>query len=257
MNKKLILTSFVVLGFACPAIATTYTSATFPDASQGQYMQADYTYTGAATSTNMAGVYENEATVYANAQYEYIDYPVSAGSYLTGVDDDTNEATIATCTTGHYCPGIAQNPTNPNRYINDEFEDDGLRNCPNGYSNSDAGSDEDTDCYRDCSLANANITFNITTDHVATLTGKDYYNTTNADTCKPATCENGYHVNNSETACVPNVITISWGHTEPDDVTANNAGTVEYGGDIHTPVKAETIKGKTFLGWVFSTTQGD
>ena len=52
-------------------------------------------------------------------------------------------------------------------------------------------------------------------------------------------------------ACMPNVININWDGASEDDVLANDAGSVEYGGHIRTPVKAQTIKGKTFKGWKF------
>ena len=52
-------------------------------------------------------------------------------------------------------------------------------------------------------------------------------------------------------ACMPNVININWDGASEDDVLANDAGSVEYGGHIRTPVKAQTIKGKTFKGWRF------
>ena len=54
--------------------------------------------------------------------------------------------------------------------------------------------------------------------------------------------------------CIANTITITWSDTDLADVTANEAGTVTYGGDVRTPVKAQTKKGKTFAGWLFSTT---
>ncbi len=61
--------------------------------------------------------------------------------------------------------------------------------------------------------------------------------------------------NNVETipaSCEANVININWYNADAEDISANNAGTATYGSDVHTPVKAQTIKGKTFRGWRFS-----
>ena len=52
--------------------------------------------------------------------------------------------------------------------------------------------------------------------------------------------------------CEANTITITWSNADANDISANNAGTATYGSDVRTPVKAQTIKGKTFKGWRFS-----
>jgi hypothetical protein len=52
--------------------------------------------------------------------------------------------------------------------------------------------------------------------------------------------------------CEANVININWSDASQTDIDANNAGTATYGSDVRTPVKAQTIKGKTFKGWRFS-----
>lgn len=49
----------------------------------------------------------------------------------------------------------------------------------------------------------------------------------------------------------PNVITVIWDGADPEDVAANNAGTITYDGDIRTPKKAQHINGKVFVGWKF------
>ena len=65
-------------------------------------------------------------------------------------------------------------------------------------------------------------------------------------------CQYGYSLNaNDSTVCDPNVITITWVGADAADVAANNAGTMTYGGDIRTPVKAQHQKGKVFIGWRF------
>ena len=55
--------------------------------------------------------------------------------------------------------------------------------------------------------------------------------------------------------CEANVININWSNADAEDISANNAGTATYGSDVRTPVKAQTIKGKTFRGWRFSKPQ--
>ena len=55
--------------------------------------------------------------------------------------------------------------------------------------------------------------------------------------------------------CDANTININWLGADDEDITANNAETVKYDGDIRTPVKAQTIKGKAFKGWRFSNPQ--
>ena len=63
-------------------------------------------------------------------------------------------------------------------------------------------------------------------------------------------CENGYNLSNN--VCVANVINITWDNASGDDIAANDAGTVTYGGDIRTPKKAQHINGKIFVGWTFN-----
>jgi hypothetical protein len=59
-------------------------------------------------------------------------------------------------------------------------------------------------------------------------------------------------VESSPAMCEANTITINWSDASAADISANNAGTATYGSDVRTPVKAQTIKGKTFKGWRFS-----
>ena len=53
-------------------------------------------------------------------------------------------------------------------------------------------------------------------------------------------------------ACGANIINVNWSGSDNADVVTNNAETARYGEDIRIPVKAQTIKGKTFKGWRFS-----
>ena len=75
-------------------------------------------------------------TLYAN--WKATIYNCSAGTYLK---KDTTSCT--TCVAGNYCPGgsYKYNPDN----------DQGIYDCPSGYGNSPAGSNEDKDCYKNVS----------------------------------------------------------------------------------------------------------
>ncbi len=67
-------------------------------------------------------------------------------------------------------------------------------------------------------------------------------------------CDVGYTL--SVDVCDANVISVTWDHADTADITANNAGTVTYGGDIRTPKRAQHINGKIFTGWTFDTPTG-
>ncbi len=66
-------------------------------------------------------------------------------------------------------------------------------------------------------------------------------------------CPEGYWSNDGASECTGNTIQINWDNTEQSDITANDAGTVIYGGDIRTPRAARHISGKVFTGWTFNT----
>ncbi len=51
--------------------------------------------------------------------------------------------------------------------------------------------------------------------------------------------------------CSANTISINWTGATPEAVSANNAGTCTYGGDIRTPQSVTPVPGKTFKGWTF------
>ena len=61
----------------------------------------------------------------------------------------------------------------------------------------------------------------------------------------------------SAPSCDANEISITWADADAADITANNAGTVTYGGDIRTPKKAVHKPGKIFTGWTFNTPSGN
>ena len=176
MNKKLFLTSMVAMGFVAPAMAEPTNTGTFP---AGGLMQEDYTYTNAATSTNMAGVYEGSVT--AEAQYTDNLYTLVAGQYLPA-----NSETPITCNqNGYFCPGDSNGV-----YYSSSAQ--GLTQCPTGYGNSDTGASMNTQCFRSCSG-------NVTIAHATGVTGNDYYGN-GTDTCEPTGCVNGWHLSNGDFA---------------------------------------------------------
>lgn len=95
--KKLFLTSMLVFG-VIPAFAEpSHTQNTFP---VDRLMQADYAYVGQANSDNMVGVYQNGATVYANALYEDTQYTIDPGYYLPGSSETQTQCNQD----GYFCP---------------------------------------------------------------------------------------------------------------------------------------------------------
>ena len=62
---------------------------------------------------------------------------------------------------------------------------------------------------------------------------------------------------NSVASCDANVIQITWADASAEDIVANDAGSVTYGGDIRTPKKAVHKPGKIFTGWTFNTPSGN
>ncbi len=58
-------------------------------------------------------------------------------------------------------------------------------------------------------------------------------------------------------SCDANVISITWADASAEDIAANDAGTVTYGGDIRTPKKAVHKPGKIFTGWTFNAPSGN
>ncbi|MBR5904457.1 MAG: hypothetical protein IKZ49_02880, partial [Alphaproteobacteria bacterium] len=55
----------------------------------------------------------------------------------------------------------------------------------------------------------------------------------------------------NEIFCAANAITINWTDADSEDISANNAGSTFYGGNVRTPVKATTKPGQRFKGWRF------
>lgn len=192
MKNRSILTSLVALAFAAPVMAATDVNQ-FPDPDlspearqQGVQMLANRVYLHAATASNMDGVYEDSATVYAIAVYKSILYNVVPGTYLPQSGTE-----VQTCTSGYYCPGVTS------EVVYDTTQAQGLETCPDGYSSSDGGAFSQNQCYRSCDSANMGQNGSVANiAHAATITGKDYYGGTGTgyDTCEAATCLAGWHM---------------------------------------------------------------
>ena len=108
-----------------------------------------------------------------------------------------------------------------------------VHTCLSGYY-LPANIDECTACPAHTVCAGGTYTFNETTTQG--ITG----------------CESGYNLQNN--VCVGNIIIIDWSDADAADISANNAGTMTYGGDIRTPRAAidKTNIGLRFKGWVFN-----
>ncbi len=176
-------------------------------------MTENKTYTNAATSTNMDGVYEG--TVNAVAEYDIIDYIVNAGQYLPA-----DSETVITCPAGSYCPGISGNV----QY--NQTTAQGIQTCPSGFGSSAAGASSNTQCYRACDINNMGENGSISSiAHATAISGNDYYGS-GTDTCEPTACENGWHVKAAVTAPnLTNIIGVSEranGHTSNDSTGADS-----------------------------------
>lgn len=171
MYKKAVSTSVLLMCIATMANAAPTNTGTFPG---NGLMQPDYTYTNAATVTNMGA---DHGTVTAYAQYTDRYYDIPAGQFL-GAGQETG----TTCTANYYCKGLQQVMYNENN-------DQGLKSCADEgdrtYTLSDAGASANTDCYRACTTSNVS--------NSRTVTGRDYYDT-GADTCAATACNTGYHL---------------------------------------------------------------
>ena len=180
MTQKIFLTSALAMGVMAPAFAEMTDSNTFPNASQGEYMQENTRYIGAATAENMDNVYEDGATVNAVAQYTDILYNIVAGNYLAAGSEDENGTQ---CPQNSYCPGLTD-------ALYNETTDQGINSCStatNGiYALSAAGASSQNDCYRTCTTADV--------EHSAGVTGGYYYGNNNQ--CEPTDCVNGWHKKN-------------------------------------------------------------
>lgn len=151
-----------------------------PAATSPAEMLANRTYRNAAAKNNMAGVHQNNATVYARAYYSTNTYTVPAGKYLPKTLTNGN-VELADCPAGYYCAGLS----NPVSY--DSTSDQGLVACStlgdHTYVYSAVGNSADTGCYKECNIANA--------VH-SSVSGGIYYGST-SDACEVTACDDGYH----------------------------------------------------------------
>ena len=180
MKNKIFLSSMLIMSVA-PAMAEPSNTGEFPT---GGLMQEDYTYTGAATSTNMDGVYEG--SVNATAEYEDVLYQIAAGKYLPAGAESPIDCNVA----GSFCAGVQ------NGVYYDANNNQGLTSCStatNGAYTLSAGTGTSADsCYRTCDVNNMGASFtNI--PHAKTVSGNDYYGN-GTDTCVPTECMDGWHV---------------------------------------------------------------
>ena len=179
MKKRLFLSSMLIMSVA-QAIAEPSNTGTFPT---NGLMQEDYTYTNAATETNM-GVYEG--SVNATAEYTDILYKIAAGKYLPAGAEETINCDVP----GSFCPGSQTD------VLYNENNAQGLTSCStatNGaYTLSDGNGSSADSCYRQCSG-------NVSIAHATGVKGFDYYGN-GVDTCEPTGCENGWHLSNGDFA---------------------------------------------------------
>ena len=166
MNKKRLLTSFVAIGFAAPAMAEYQTVSTFPST----YMSKEKIYTNAATSTNTG---KTSGTAVAGAFYGLVKgYYFAEGSYAA-----------AACPANSYCPGTNGTLRGPNN-----LSAVGATACSTltgSYSSSAGGTSatSERDCYKACTLDSATTTSLTSSSHL-------YYG--GGDTCAPSACKTGY-----------------------------------------------------------------
>ena len=130
------------------------------------------------------------------------DITIGPGYYLPAGTE-----TPVQCTAGNFCPGL------PNPVHYDANNDQGITSCSTvgdgSYTNSAAGANENTACYKSCTVATANIA------HATAVTGNDYYGA-GTDTCSATSCENGYHINGGTPDLNTIIGTVSGGYENND-----------------------------------------
>lgn len=157
------------------------------------------------------------------AIYEPNIHDCEPGYYLPANVDACSQ-----CPNGYWCAG--------GEYTFNEYNDQGLSPCPDGFINSDIGAHGDTQCYMECDPANLNI------DNAIEFAGKDYYGT-GIDTCVATKCASGYRVDNG--ICVENTININW---NPDNGYDTFQSACDYNQEITMP-EDPVRPGYTFTGW--------
>ena len=199
-------------GFLCPGGTFEFN----PDEYQGLYMIDN-------TSTTMNNVCAANFPNEIFAIYEPNIYDCEPGYYLPANIDFCTQ-----CPNGYWCAG--------GEYTFNEYNDQGLSPCPDGYTGSETGASSDSQCYMSCIPANLNI------DNAIEFAGKDYYGT-GIDTCVATKCASGYRVDNG--ICVENTININWNPDNGGDLIQN---VCTYDEDILFP--SDPVRpGYTFTGW--------
>ncbi len=216
-------------------------------------LNATFAYGGLIT-TNTSNYCDNiEMAPSLSAVFEANEYTCASGYYLPANHDGCEPCpTDHTCSGGTFTfdennsQGISYNPTITSGYnygcdqnviwgFHTVFEPN-THICSSGYY-LPANVDECTQCPAGNYCVGGTYSFNETINQGI----------------EP--CATGYSSDAGATSCTPNTIFITWDHADSTDITANNAGSVTYGGDIRTPQKAQHINGKIFTGWTFNVPQ--
>ena len=178
MNKKLLLTSIVALGFVCPVTAFAYCdtceTVEMNDFPADGILKENKRYLGGAGTVFLTDLDWNKEKFYAIAEYEPVSGPTNylkPGTYLDAAGNVTD------CNVeGYYCPG--GDVTTGTGSVQ------GLSLCPTGYNKSDSASRGKYQCYKTCTTEDA--------VSAKTLIGKNYYG--NVNTCEPSECSLGWHI---------------------------------------------------------------
>ena len=166
-----------------------------------------------------------------NASFTANEHTCSAGYYMPANYDGCQQ-----CPADSYCVG--------GTYNFNETNAQGATACDAG-AHSPTGSSSASQCVMGYTCTSGQYLPKNTTTCVACPNGY--------------TCAGGTYSFNETTdqGIVGNTITVIWNGATAEDVAANNAGTVVYGGDIRTPVRPDPSQipiGKRFVGWTFRKT---
>ena len=175
-----------------------------------------------------------------DAVFEIPEYTCNAGYYLPADSD-----TCVACPSGYTCNGGI--------FLFNSDVAQGIRPNINGLITQNVGFG--------CGVVSNNV--DAVFEIVSSTCASGQYLPKNTTTC--VACPNGYTCAggtftfdaNIDQGIVGNTITVIWNGATAEDVAANNAGTITYGGDIRTPVRPDPSQipaGKRFVGWTFRKT---
>lgn len=222
MKKSVVLTSLLTICAVNPALAVTNRNAL---TSNSTYLQANSDYAApSATATVLDGVSANGATVDALPHFS-----IAPGFYLP-----SNSLVVAQCggttgtAAGKYCTGLADVTLNTTT-------NQGLSNCPNGYSVTAQGAAAEAECYSTtCTISNAGI------NNATAVTGILSYSG-GLSTCRATECGTGFGVSSVDVSAKLGVAAIgymakpesgnvaSWGTPGDDVVSESGKWYVRYG----------------------------